>query len=345
MGEHNDTEREFERVFGMVQKNSDQDASKSESMYGATQKLPGDSDVLGIRTDSDRFIFKDPIPERLPVVPPASAEASSDGSSPKKGSNAPPPDAMTIALNVNVFANIPKPGEPGDLSNVAWSEATQLFAMKPETPVANGPTFTSPRNKQGQGGDILRRPLQSASGVGEPVPVAKFTRVMHVQDSVSLPQSSISPQPTNVSAAVAPPAETSSDPTPAASHVEAGPSDFTRIVRGSELRSLQEKFAASENQAAPVQGTWSAQQNAPLSLAAGIATQIWSASPSQTQRRVMRNSQTWPTQPTPVPPTTREPERPVAEPSKFSQYLPLILLLNLLFLLAILLIVLFAIKK
>src|SRR5689334_2995167 len=132
MGEREDAEREFERVFGKVQKTSEQDVNSS--LYAPTQKLPSDSDVLGIRTDSDRFIFKNPIPERLPIDTPPAPKPAKEAASPEKGNDIPAQDAMTIALNVNVFANIPKPGEerqPGDLNNVTWSEATQLFVRKP----------------------------------------------------------------------------------------------------------------------------------------------------------------------------------------------------------------------
>src|ERR1700745_3005183 len=111
MGEREDAVRECQRVFGKTKKSRERDPSNSESIHAPTQKLPSDSDVLGIRTDSDRFIFKNPIPERLPIEPPAIQKPASDQLNPNKGSEIPPQDAMTIALNVNVFANIPKPGE------------------------------------------------------------------------------------------------------------------------------------------------------------------------------------------------------------------------------------------
>src|SRR5215469_6848988 len=165
MGEREDAEREFERVFGKAQKSPERDPSKTESIYAATQKLPSDSDVLGIRTDSDRFIFKNPIPERLPAEPPPAQKPASDCLNPTKGSEISPQDAMTIALNVNVFANIPKPGEerkPGDLSNAAWTEATQLFVRKPGEASAqsDGPTFaiSIPKEQLKPGADIFNFP-------------------------------------------------------------------------------------------------------------------------------------------------------------------------------------------
>lgn len=371
MGEREDAEREFERVFGKAQKSSEREASNSEPLYAPTQKLPGDSDVLGIRTDSDRFIFKNPIPERLPVEPPSTTrKAASDPLSPNKGSEAPTQDAMTIALNVNVFANIPKPGDerkPGDFSNAAWSEATQLFIRKPaETPAtSDGPTFAIPLPKEPlkPGTDIFKFPSPPAEGTkqnddftrafgsksgassAEPTPTAKFTRVLNVQDSVTLPQPA-APLPAQNSSAPPPAfADPSNSPAPAPP-IAAGPSDFTRIVKGSELRALQEKFAAaSATSAAADQNMWPAAPSAAPSLPAGMATQIWSASSAQTQRPVTQSTQPWSAQNTTLPPMPKPPELPTAAPSKLSQYMPLILVLNLLFLLAILLVVFFAVKK
>src|SRR5690348_5957112 len=203
MGEREDAEREFERVFGKAQKSPERDPSKSESIHAPTQKLPSDSDVLGIRTDSDRFIFKNPIPERLPIEPPPIQKSASDPPNPIKGTEIPPQDAMTIALNVNVFANIPKPGEgrkSGDLSNATWTEATQLFVRKSgeaSTP-SDGPTFaiSIPKEQVKPGADIFNFPSpltqgtkqqedfardfgakSTSSGTGEPAPTARFTRI------------------------------------------------------------------------------------------------------------------------------------------------------------------------
>jgi len=364
MGEREDAEREFERVFGKAHKSSDQDASQSASLYAPTQKLPGDSDVLGIRTDSDRFIFKNPIPERLPTEPvPASTPKPL---SPNKGSDTPAQDAMTIALNVNVFANIPKPGEetkPGDLSNAAWSEATQLFVRKPVdgSQPPDGPTFaiSLPKEPLKPGTDIFKFPSpptqgnqdftrafganSGASGTAEPLSPAKFTRVLHVQDSVTLPQSP-APVPAQ-NPAPTPLADPSNSPAQTASPTAAGASDFTRIVKGSELRALHEKLAAaSGNRQTKDQSTWPAPPSAAPSLPAGMATQIWSASSAKTQRQAL-NMQPWAQPNTTLPPMPKAPELPVPEPSKLSQYMPLILVLNLLFLLAILLVVFFAVKK
>ncbi|HWY70215.1 MAG TPA: hypothetical protein VNX88_16220 [Terriglobales bacterium] len=359
MGEREDAEREFERVFGKAQKSSEQDAS---SIHAPTQKLPSDSDVLGIRTDSDRFIFRNPIPERLPIEPLPTPKAANNSPSPDKGGDIPSQDAMTIALNVNVFANIPKPGEerkPGDLDNVAWSEATQLFVRKPAaegSPTSDGPMFAISLPKEAlKPGTLAQGAKQNddfasvfgsnsgASGTVEPAPTAKFTRIFHVQDSVTLPQSAAPPSGQNPTAppiSIPHPAENPAPATPPAT----GPSDFTRIVKGSELRALQEKFAAAVP-ASPNQNAWPAPQPAAPSLPAGMATQIWSASSAQSQRSATQTMQPWAPPNTTLPPMARPPDLPVAEPSKLSQYMPLILVLNLLFLLAILLIVFFAVKK
>lgn len=375
MGEREDAEREFERVFGKVQKGSEQDSAKGASMYAPTQKLPGDSDVLGIRTDSDRFIFKNPIPEHLPIEPsPTPSPKPNDSLGLNKGGDNPPQDAMTIALNVNVFANIPKPGEerkPGDLSNAPWSEATQLFIRKPaETSLpSDGSTFAIPLPKEPlkPGTDIFKFPSPPApgtkqnddfprvlgsngraSGTADPTATAKFTRVLHVQDSVTLPQSPASLPAQNPPAPPTTFADPSNNPVqvPAAPSTPAGPSDFTRIVKGSELRALQEKLAAASGTPATAeQNSWPAPPSAAPSLPAGMATQIWSASSPQTQRAALQNTQPWPTPNPTLPPMPKPPGLPLPEPSKLSQYMPLILVLNLLFLLAILLIVFFAVKK
>lgn len=367
MGEREDAEREFERVFGKVQKNPEQDISSS-SLHAATQKLPSDSDVLGIRTDSDRFIFKNPIPERLPIEAAPATKPSTDSMGSEKGSGTSAPDAMTIALNVNVFANIPKPGEertPGDLTNVAWSEATQLFVRKPPvvtssesggrisaTPPANdgskrkGDFFnSSPQEGTKQSEEFARTfGTGGSSASAEPAPTAKFTRIFHVQDAVTLPQSAVPPQ---ADLPVAPPTALPDQvikTTPATSQA-AGPSDFTRIVKGSELRALQEKFAAANASAPSDQNLWPTQAPGTPSLPTGMATQIWSASAVQTQRSAVPTVQPWTPPNAAFPPVPKPTEAPAAEPSKLSQYMPLILVLNLLFLLAVLLIVFFAVKK
>jgi len=341
MDEREDAKREFERVFGKMQKPPEQDASISSSIHAPTQKLPSDSDVLGIRTDSDRFIFKNPIPERLPVE--SRANVASNSSSPEKESETPAPDAMTIALNVNVFANIPKPGEerkPGDLSNVTWSEATQLFVKKPSasvSPTADPATFAvAEPSKLGPG--------SGSSSTVEPTPTAKFTRLFHVQDSVTFPQSAVQSPMQNPIAPTPIVQDPGTKPTATTPSTASSPSDFTRVVKGSELRALQEKLAATPGASAPTdQNMWPGPSSP--SLPTGMATQIWSASSSQTQRWATPTMQAWTPPNTSLPPIPKPPDLPVAEPSKLSQYMPLILVLNLLFLLAILLIVFFAIKK
>jgi len=339
MGEREDAEREFERVFGKMQKPPEQDASVSSSIHAPTEKLPSDSDLLGIRTDSDRFIFKNPIPERLPIEP--RPDNTSNSFNPEKAPETPTQDAMTIALNVNVFANIPKPGEerkPGDLTNVTWSEATQLFVKKPSASVL--PTADPNRFAVVESSN-----LGGSSSVVEPTPSAKFTRLFHVQDSVTLPQSAVQVQPQNPIIPT-PALQDSAKPAAPTPSTASGPSDFTRIVKGSELRALQEKMAAASTGPAPPDQSMRPAPSSPTpSLPTGMATQIWSASSSPTQRSAAPTMQAW-TPPNPsLPPVPKAPDLPVREPSKLSQYMPLILVLNLLFLLAILLIVFFAIKK
>ena len=368
MGEREDAEREFERVFGKVQNAPEQDASKS-SIHAPTQKLPSDSDVLGIRTDSDRFIFKNPIPERLPIERPATSAGTADSLNPEKGGGTPAQDAMTIALNVNVFANIPKPGEerkPGDLNNITWSEATQLFVKKPSaetSPISNDVSlsipvpidhakqsadifnFPSPLSQGGKQNEESTRTFgaRETSGGNAPAPTAKFTRIFHVQDSVTLPPSA---PPVPVQNPITPLTDPTIQQSPASPHQTAGPSDFTRIVKGSELRALQEKFAAaSANAPTADPNMWPAPASPTSSLPTGMATQIWSASSVQSQRSATQTMQPWAPPNTTLPPMAKPPDLPVAEPSKLSQYMPLILVLNLLFLLAILLIVFFAVKK
>ena len=365
MGEREDAEREFERVFGKVEKNPEHETSPS-SLYGATQKLPSDSDVLGIRTDSDRFIFKNPIPERLPIETPPSSTAPTDSASAEKAKGTSAPDAMTIALNVNVFANIPKPGEerkPGDLTNVTWSEATQLFVRKPlgdTSPASGGGISATPTNDgTKQSTDFFtfssqQGPEQSeefkrafgASGThntAEPAPTAKFTRIFHVQDAVTLPQSAASAH-AELPITPPPPPEQAIKATSVGPQA-AGPSDFTRIVKGSELRALQEKFAAANASAPTDQNIGPTAAPGTPSLPTGMATQIWSASSGQTLRPTGPTTQPWSPPNAHFPPVPKPPELPAAEPSTLSQYMPLILVLNLLFLLAVLLIVFFAVKK
>lgn len=365
MGEREDAEREFERVFGKAEKNPEHEASPS-SLHAATQKLPSDSDLLGIRTDSDRFIFKKPIPERLPIEAPPAPKASTDSLSSEKGNGTSAPDAMTIALNVNVFANIPKPGEerkPGDLTNVTWSEATRLFVRKPpaDTSSASGDgsaTHTNDGTKQSP--DFFnfssqQEPKQSeefkrafgASGTAtpaEPKPTATFTRIFHVQDAVALPQFAAPAQPELPIALPTPRLEQGINTTPVTPQA-AGQSDFTRIVKGSELRALQEKFTAANASPPTNQNLWPTPATGTPSLPTGMATQIWSASSAPTLRSTGPTVQPWTPPNTAFPPVPKPPEVPTAEPSKLSQYMPLILVLNLLFLLAVLLIVFLAVKK
>src|SRR5437660_924329 len=95
-----DPQSEFERIFGKTQKGADAKSADGASAVGMTQKRPSDSDLLGIRTDSDRFLVNS-VPETLPADSAAKA-VRANAESIANPSN----DAMTIALNVNVFANI-----------------------------------------------------------------------------------------------------------------------------------------------------------------------------------------------------------------------------------------------
>src|SRR2546423_14860339 len=98
-----DPQSEFERIFGKTQKASDSKRAEGIPTPGATQKLPSDSDLLGIRTDSDRFIVGKPIPEAMP----GAGSPVKDGKSGPEGKSG--QDAKTVALNVNVIANMAGP--------------------------------------------------------------------------------------------------------------------------------------------------------------------------------------------------------------------------------------------
>lgn len=303
-----DARSEFERIFGSTQRMGETQ-SPEDTVRGGTQRLPSDSDVLGIRTDSDRFLLKN-VPERLPINPKtdagpvaksdASPEANAD---PSKSS----PDAMTIALNVNVFANLADT-KAGDGKGVS----------------SEGPTFVIP----------LPKPEKAASDLGKtPIAAAKdekaasqteteFTRILHMQDTITVPKPN-SPTKTSVSAPPATSAElkaqvSAPQPGPIAS---SGPSDFTKVVKGSELRAIQERLAASN------------------AAGFGQQQQPWQpGSAPPVPQYVPAHNANWP--------HAAPHANPTAHPqSKLSQYMPLIIALNVLFVLAILLIVFFAVKK
>lgn len=169
-----DATRDFERIFGASEsaagKNIPKQPDHSALPPTKTEKAPSDSDVLGIRTDSDRFIVKQ-MPERLPAPPSRSLEPNVEvtpASGPTKlvfdvippGSQ----EAMTIALNVSV---VPKQG--GDEAtpaivtdpNKAAISFTHAFSEPPVMPTAKAPppasAFPAPLPK-------AQPPSQNADG-------------------------------------------------------------------------------------------------------------------------------------------------------------------------------------
>lgn len=364
-----DAKSEFERIFGKTQKGNEAKPSEGNSTPGMTQKLPSDSDLLGIRTDSDRFVVKN-LPESIPGEPVApSSSNSQQKSSPEPHAQ----DAMTIALNVNVFANIAdaksqidtgssgrekdKQQVSGTLSEILSNKSGDIRGH------ADGPTFVIPlskdsakpadSSKQAAGAsprssvaDEFARIQKPKAAPSNPSPNTEFTRVLHIEDKVKVPKPNFPPSLDD-----SPPASTiavTSDPKlPAESReptvvTRPGPSDFTKVVKGSELRTLQEKLAtAASHQNAPTPASW--QPPAPYPMASGSNTQPWqSAPPAPVPQYIPASGTSWPG-------SGQSPAMPVPsgipEPSKLSQYMPLIIALNLLVLIAILLIVFFAIKK
>jgi hypothetical protein len=317
MAKPDDAERDFERIFGKVEKSDRADVEQSASMYGATQKLPSDSDLLGIRTDSDRFIMRNPLPERLPIeaAPPAATELQTAHK--ETGDRISRPAAPTIGVNEDSFASIRKPAAEKIAQNGAEGSATQLFG----------------------------RNAHSAAEV--PSATAEFRRVPDFADLTKVPKPFA---PAAASSPPSPPTLRSDTATKVAPQMPAdsasGPSDFTRIVKGSELRALQEKLGTASGGAAATPAPWPGTPVVPNSgPSAGMATQIWSASSSSIPQQQSTIAPPWPPQIPNLPPAWKTPELPTPQPSKLSQYMPLILVLNLLFLLAILLVVFFALKK
>jgi hypothetical protein len=299
-----DPQSEFERIFGKTQKSGDTNSS------GSTQKLPSDSDVLGIRTDSDRFLVKN-VPEQLPI------EKDKTGTSPtanpeSKASQ----DAMTIALNVNVFANLGKSGKKAGEG-------------------ADGPTFVVPLSKEAiKSTAEIQKSGSPADADRKSDTDAEFTRIMQIKDSVKVPKPKsffeVFEKEETEEPAVAVPDAKPAAPEPAPPVMvlpgvtpASGPSDFTKVVKGSELRALQEKAASAANPPGP-------------------SAQPWQPAPAPNlPQYVPAPNAPWPGQ-APTSPH-RTPTAP--PPSKLSQYMPLIIGLNVLVLLVILLIVFFALKK
>jgi len=300
-----DPQSEFERIFGKTQKSGDANSP------GSTQKLPSDSDLLGIRTDSDRFLVKN-VPEQLPIE--KDKTGTSHAANPESKASQ---DAMTIALNVNVFANLGKSGKKAGEG-------------------ADGPTFVIPLSKEAIKSTAEIQKSGSPAGTDRKSDTdAEFTRIMQIKDSVKVPKPKsffevFEKEETEDPAAVVPEAQPAApEPAPPAMVLPgvtpaAGPSDFTKVVKGSELRALQEKLAAS------------------AANPSGGAAQPWQpAPPPNMPQYVPALSAPWPGQA----PTSPHRTPPAPQPSKLSQYMPLIIGLNVLVLLVILLIVFFALKK
>ena len=345
-----DAQSEFERIFGKTQKGSDAKPSEGGPAVGATQKLPSDSDLLGIRTDSDRFIVKNDLPESLPGGPTAASTTpqTKTKSEPDPG-NKSSQDAMTIALNVNVFANIGdgKGGnKPGSVSNASADGATFAIPFsKDSAKAANAskPTAGAAAAKASVADEFTRilNPKNIPSG---PSSNSEFTRVLHVEENVTVPKPNFPPaqdeaQPASTIAITSDPKLPAISPEPTVI-TQPGPSEFTKVVKGSELRTLQEKLAASAaGQVAPSPAPWPSPAPYPPS---GSGTQPWQPAQQAPVPQYVPAQTQWPgSAPSPAIP----PHPGTSQPSKLSQYMPLIIALNLLVLIAILLIVFFAIKK
>lgn len=343
-----DAQSEFDRIFGKTQRESENKPPSSNPSSGVTRKLPSDSDLLGIRTDSDRFIAKNPIPETLPGDAPQKPAVDPEAKTTAQ-------DAMTIALNVNVFANIAdakKPGESGGDKAQLSGTVSQLIGKK-QGDSAEGATFVIPLPKdpgkvsdatkaaaaapKGSIADEFTRILNPKNIPPGPASNTEFTRVLHVEDSVKVPK----PGPAEDAAQASTVSMTSDPRLPAGLQPEPtvitrpGPSDFTKVVKGSELRSLQEKLAAAAGHQQPA---WQPPTPNP-GIAPGNA-QPWQSAPgAPIPQYIPAPGSQWQGSP-------QSPSMPQApQPSKLSQYMPLIIVLNLLVLMAILLIFFFAIKK
>lgn len=342
-----DAQSEFDRIFGKTQKEK---SPEGNSKAGMTQKVPGDSDLLGIRTDSDRFIMKN-VPESLPVE----AGASSPLSENQKKKPESVHDAMTIALNVNVFANIADAKKSAGLGSGAGAKDKPHISvtlsesmLKSAGEDADGATFVIPRSpgrddsKPGAanphgGSSIADEFTRIINPQNIPAsPNTEFTRVLHVEESFTVPKPNF---PASAEDDSVESRTITSDPKlPGVSSEpqvvsKPGPSDFTKVVKGSELRSLQEKLAAAAaNQAVSNPGAWQPPATA--------SAHPWQSPSAPVPPYVPNPGTQWP-------PTGQSPAMPqhAPQPSKLSQYMPVIVALNVLVLLAILLIVFFAIKK
>ena len=332
-----DPQSEFERIFGKTQKANDANAESPRP--GGTQKLPSDSDLLGIRTDSDRFLVKN-VPETLEGAAKPPVQSAKKPDNPKAAQ-----DAMTIALNVNVFANI---ADAKKADTVVGQEHEQLSGKLSElvgkklagapSASADGPTFVIPIRRDAASGDVGKTPpagneftrvLNPQNAQPDQSSNTEFTRVLHVTEKVQVPKPGSPPSANLPAATVA----TTPDAKPPVAVPEPavvsrpGPSDYTKVVKGSELRTLQEKLAAAH-----------AALNGPQAPSAAYPAQAWQpGSPAPLPHYVPVPANAWQ--------SPAIPQASAPHPSKLSQYMPLVIVLNLLVLLAILLIVFFALKK
>jgi len=349
-----DPQSEFERIFGKTQRSGDGKSADGGSASGGTERRPSDSDVLGIRTDSDRFLVKS-VPEHLPNEVSGTQASSKESRSPDPASKS-TQDAMTIALNVNVFANIsdpkkavdPKTGPADkDKASSAWAELVSKKTGEGQATV-EGATLVIPLPKEPTkpGADIFKFPSPPAASSSAPagdeftrvlspknIPAAapnvegEFTRVLHVEDSVKLPKPAFGKgddSGAGATIAMTDPKLPSAPPPSASTVMASGPSDFTKVVKGSELRALQEKLAtaaanASGGPAAPAAQVWQSTPQAPLP-----------------QYVPAPNNGAWPAA---GPQSAVPPQASTPQPSMLSQYMPVLAALSVLILLAILLVV------
>ena len=342
-----DPQSEFERIFGKTQKSGDGKSPEASSTPGTTQKLPTDSDLLGIRTDSDRFLVKG-VPERLPSETDG-VQASVKESNPSDTGNKSSQDAMTIALNVNVFANIadpkkavdPKTGQADkNKASGTWAEVVSKKSAEGQAE-GDGATFVIPLPKEPTkpGADIFKFPSPPAPASGAAAG-DEFTRILHVEDSVKLPKPNFAKaNDSGAGATIAvtnpnlPPAPPPSVPTVTAP----GPSDFTKVVKGSELRALQEKLAtaaANAPRGAATPAAWP-----PSSGPGQVPTaQPWQSSPQAPLPQYIPapNNGAWPGA---GPQSSLPPQSSASQQSMLSQYMPVLAALSVLILLAILLVV------
>jgi hypothetical protein len=358
----NNNPSEFERIFGRQGREGGGETKPFDPLAFAAEsdkekkKSGTDSDLLGIRTDSDRFLVKT-IPERLPgdPAPPVTDKPAAD-----PGVN---PDALTIALNVNVFANLKKQSDgQAPAQGGAQDEFSKIFNKELTiggSAMADSATIAIPLSKvrQQQGGDgkpaapsaadefnrLLNRNASVAPAAG-PNTDNEHTRVLKMEDALKLAK----PLPTTPAsdAAAATIAIKDLNAAPAGpAGLPPGPSDFTRVVKGSDLRVLQEKLAAANagqqpmpQAAAPAPAPGAAQ---PAGFAgSSTGPQNWQPASAPVQPYTPA---AWPggNAPSPAAPQIA----PAAQQSKLSQYMPLIIVMNVLVVLAIMLVVFFALKK